>query len=70
MSSIEDRPAVETTLLAQLTGERAAFRAEGEVTVETRRDRLDRLARLVAANRRPIAEAVVSDSGHRSRDLT
>ena len=70
MSGSEDIAELHRSLHEILTRQRQAFLAEGQVTAATRRDRLDRLARLLRENEGRIADTVVADFGGRSRDFS
>lgn len=49
-----------------LAAQKAAFRAEGEVTYATRRDRLERLAKVVLRHHHALVAALQEDFGNRS----
>ncbi|HYR01290.1 MAG TPA: hypothetical protein VET86_14695, partial [Casimicrobiaceae bacterium] len=63
--------AVPTAALeAALAAQRTAFGREMNPSLAARRDRLDRLLRLVASHEGAIVDAVSADFGHRSRHET
>ncbi len=63
-----DAPDDVTAQLSQMLAlQRAAFRAEGEVTLSTRCDRLDRCIHLLVDRQAVILDALNSDFGSRSR---
>ena len=54
-----------------LQAQQAAFLKEGEVSLQTRRERLNRLEHLLASHRESIVDAILSDfAGHRSAPHT
>ncbi len=59
-----------TELQAVLEAQRAAFKAEGPVALETRIDRIDRCIAMLVDHREAICEAVDKDFGCRSRFVT
>lgn len=70
MSATEHAVTTGGSLLKTLTLQRQAFVREGRVTARIRRDRLDRLARMLKEHEGVIADTVVSDFGGRSLDFT
>jgi len=70
MNAAADGAALSDTLNAMLHNQRNAFRAEGEVSLATRIDRLDRCIALLVDNKDAISEAVNADFGCRSPYVT
>ena len=68
MSAIENT--IEDSLQKTLQAQKEAYLDEGYVSYETRIDRLDRALSQVLKYQDEICEALISDFGHRSRDLS
>ena len=63
-----DAEPTQEDMQAVLDRQKKAYIAEGEVTVATRIDRLDRSINLLKKNGTKLAEAMAADFGHRSLD--
>ena len=68
MSAIENT--IEDSLQKTLQAQKEAYLDEGYVSYETRIDRLDRALSQVLKYQDEICEALISDFGHRSKDLS
>jgi len=55
-----------TSMQALLTGQQQAYLAEGVVSAQVRKDRLERAVSVISKNSKQLVDAMMSDFGHRS----
>jgi coniferyl-aldehyde dehydrogenase len=70
MDGMQQNETAESVIAGKLANQRAAYLAEGEVSLATRRDRLDRALKCLLENKDEFIKRISDDFGNRSGETT